>query len=109
VALAVLDEIQRPGFLESVTHVGEILGRGLEAAATEAPGVVEVRGAGMMWGVELREDRAQDAVDDLRERGVLACAAGPRVLRLLPPLILGAEEAEEGLQAVAATLKEVAS
>jgi acetylornithine aminotransferase/acetylornithine/N-succinyldiaminopimelate aminotransferase len=108
VALAVLDEVLRPGFLEAVRRTGSFLGERLVAAARDLKGVVEVRGAGMIWGVEFSREVGAAAVEDLRRRGVLACTAGPRVLRLLPPLILARSEAEEGAAAVAGTLKEVA-
>ncbi len=108
VALAVLDEVLRPGFLDAVRRTGDFLGERLAAAGGNLEGVVEVRGAGMIWGIEFSRQMAAEAVEDLRRRGVLACTAGPTVLRLLPPLILSREEAKEGVAAVVETLKEVA-
>ncbi len=49
------------------------------------PKIREVRGLGMMIGVELRE-RAAPYLEELRRRGYLASAAGPEVIRLLPPI-----------------------
>ncbi|HEX6292006.1 MAG TPA: aspartate aminotransferase family protein [Herpetosiphonaceae bacterium] len=62
----------------------------------------EVRGVGLMLGIELRE-RAAPYVQALQERGVLALLAGPTVIRLLPPLVIGVDE----LDAVVAALAEV--
>jgi acetylornithine/LysW-gamma-L-lysine aminotransferase len=62
----------------------------------------EVRGRGLMVGIELRE-RAVPYLQALQERGVLALPAGPTVIRLLPPLVITVEQ----LEAVVAVLAEV--
>ncbi|MBV9788771.1 MAG: aspartate aminotransferase family protein [Chloroflexi bacterium] len=62
----------------------------------------EVRGCGLMIGIELRE-RAAPYLQALQERGVLALPAGPTVIRLLPPLVISSEQ----LAAVVAALDEV--
>jgi acetylornithine/LysW-gamma-L-lysine aminotransferase len=61
----------------------------------------EIRGLGLMIGIELRE-RAAPYVQALQERGVLALLAGPTVLRLLPPLVITSEQ----LATVVAVLQE---
>jgi acetylornithine/N-succinyldiaminopimelate aminotransferase len=77
---------------------GALLTRGLE----QLPGVVEVRGLGLLLGAEL--DRpASEVVDACLERGLLVGSAGERVLRLTPPLTVGPEEVDEAL----AVLEEV--
>jgi acetylornithine/LysW-gamma-L-lysine aminotransferase len=68
----------------------------------ESPLVREVRGRGLMVGVELRR-RVTPILKALMERGVLALPAGPTVVRFLPPLVI--EEAE--LQAVLETVRDV--
>jgi acetylornithine/LysW-gamma-L-lysine aminotransferase len=70
--------------------------------AIQSPLVREVRGWGLMVGVELRQ-RVTPLLKTLMERGVLALPAGPNVLRLLPPLVI--EEAE--LESVAEAVREV--
>ncbi|GIV96088.1 MAG: acetylornithine aminotransferase [Herpetosiphonaceae bacterium] len=55
--------------------------------------VREIRGLGLMVGIELRE-RATPYLQALQERGLLALSAGPTVIRLLPPLIIGDDELE---------------
>jgi len=62
----------------------------------------EVRGLGLMIGIELRE-RATPYLQALQERGVLALPAGPTVIRLLPPLVISYEQ----LETVVAALGEV--
>ncbi|MFO0727012.1 MAG: acetylornithine transaminase [Myxococcota bacterium] len=105
----VLDALEQPGFLEQVTAVGEQLRRGL-AEIGRAHGVFkEVRGLGLLIGAELSDAvrfEAKALVDACRRRGVLAHVAGTRVLRLAPPLILGAQDAEAGLVALEAAVRD---
>ncbi len=61
--------------------------------------VREVRGVGLMIGIELRE-RAAPYLARLEERGFLAIPAGPAVIRLLPPLVIGEDDLAAGLEAV---------
>src|SRR6266850_435068 len=61
-----------------------------------APRVREVRGRGLMWGLELAEPAAS-FVAAARERGLLVVTAGPQVIRLLPPLVIAVEELERGM------------
>lgn len=65
--------------------------------------VREVRGLGLMIGLELRE-KVAPTLAALEERGFLALAAGPVVLRLLPPLVITDEDWDAGLRAVAEVL-----
>jgi acetylornithine/LysW-gamma-L-lysine aminotransferase len=59
----------------------------------ESPRVREVRGLGLLVGLELK-GRVQPYLSALLERGVLALPAGPNVLRLLPPLVIGYDDLE---------------
>jgi acetylornithine/LysW-gamma-L-lysine aminotransferase len=70
--------------------------------AAQLSKVREVRGAGLLIGLELKE-RVQPTLVTLMQRGVLALPAGPNVLRLLPPLVISDAE----LHAVVAVLCEV--
>ena len=86
VALAVLETLSEPAFLAGVRARGARLGAALRAMADRRPGAVrEVRGLGLMWGVEL-SGPAADVVARAREAGLLLASAGPEVVRLLPPL-----------------------
>ena len=62
--------------------------------ALELPQVREVRGKGLLVGLELKE-RVQPYLVRLTERGVLALPAGPNVLRLLPPLVITYDELDQ--------------
>ncbi len=59
----------------------------------DSPLIEEVRGLGLMVGIQLRE-RVAPHLDALADSGVLALAAGPKVLRLLPPLNIDARDLE---------------
>jgi acetylornithine/LysW-gamma-L-lysine aminotransferase len=65
--------------------------------------VREVRGAGLLVGLELKE-RVQSYLPALMEQGVLALPAGPTVLRLLPPLVISYEQLDQVVEAVAKVL-----
>jgi [amino-group carrier protein]-gamma-(L-lysyl/L-ornithyl)-L-glutamate aminotransferase len=71
--------------------------------ALDAPQVREVRGLGLLLGVELK-GKSTPVVQALLERSVLALPAGPTVLRLLPPLVITDEELERVLDALAESL-----
>ena len=105
-SLAVLDRLSSPGFLEGVARRGAALFRGLKKIARAHPSVVaEVRGLGLMAGLELKVPSGP-VVQALRERGFLATKAGDHVLRLLPPLVVKKAEIKEFLVALEDVLKE---
>jgi acetylornithine aminotransferase len=100
--LAVLRTIAGDGLLDHVKRVGERLRDGLSGLSK----IVDVRGAGLLLGVVLDGPIAVDLADRLRARGFLTGAVRPDVLRLAPPLILSAEQADAFVAAVAAALGE---
>ncbi len=71
--------------------------------ALQSPKVRQVRGRGLMIGIELKE-RATPTLRALQEKGVLALPASPTTLRLLPPLIWQAEQVDELLVALGEVL-----
>src|SRR5205807_5419939 len=93
VALDVVRTIAAPEFLAEVRRKGEWLGGRLAQLAARRTRVAEVRGRGLMWGVELREPAAP-FVAAARERRLLVATAGPSVPRLIPPLVLAKRELE---------------
>ncbi len=96
VALAVVRTIAEPEFLASVQAKGDLLGRLLVALVARRSRVREVRGRGLMWGIELAEP-AGPFVGAARDRHLLVVTAGPNVLRLIPPLIISEAELERGV------------
>lgn len=105
-ALAVLDTLTSPGFLDDVAARGLYLLRGLRRLAKRHKGqVADVRGAGLMLGIEFRGE-AGPVVKGLKERGILAVKAGTNVLRLLPPLVVKRKDMKTVLDALDAILSE---
>ena len=86
-ALAVLDRLTAPKFLDKVSQKGAYLRKGLNQIARKHPAVVQVRSAGLMVGIELQA-AALPVVKALREKGILVTRAGDNVVRLLPPLVV---------------------
>jgi 4-aminobutyrate aminotransferase len=101
-AIAVLEAVREPEFLEGATRLGEALRARLDALAAGHPSIGDVRGLGPMIAFELAErtpDGAKAIVDAAFERGLLllACGLYGNVIRLLPALTIADEELEEGL------------
>ncbi|HXH84909.1 MAG TPA: acetylornithine transaminase [Candidatus Tectomicrobia bacterium] len=96
VALATLTTILAERIPEHAARMGRLLTDGLRALAGEATGIREVRGKGLLIGVEL--DRpAAPLVDACREAGLLVLTAGDRVLRLTPPLVVQPDDCRRAL------------
>ncbi|HEY6294576.1 MAG TPA: acetylornithine transaminase [Streptosporangiaceae bacterium] len=104
-ALAVLDTIESDGLLAHVTAVGEHLAAGLEAAGH--PLVSGVRGRGLWRALVLTADRAADVETAARRAGFLVNAVQPDAIRLAPPLILTAAEADSFIDALPAMLETI--
>ena len=103
-ALAVLDRLTAPGFVEDIEKKGAYLVRELRKLGRKFPAAIAaVRGSGLMVGVELKGE-AGPVLKALRERGVLATKAGDRVLRLLPPLVVTRKDIRTFLSALEAVL-----
>jgi acetylornithine/N-succinyldiaminopimelate aminotransferase len=102
-ALCVLSELFDGGVAENVKRVGISFERRLRALAAKHAIVKEVRGAGLMWGVELTRD-AGAVVPAALERGVVVNRTAERVVRLLPPLVITEADADEALNRLDAAL-----
>ena len=95
-AMVFLDELTRHGLMEHVAKVGRHAEGALRAMASRLPAVKEVRGAGLIWGIEL--DRpAAPVVEAALERGLLINRTADTVIRLLPPYVMTASELDEGI------------
>jgi acetylornithine/LysW-gamma-L-lysine aminotransferase len=62
-----------------------------ELRKIDSPKIREVRGLGLIVGVELKE-KAGPYIQQLMERGILVLGAGPTVIRYLPPLVIGGDD-----------------
>ena len=86
--------MEEDGLMANAAAVGAQLAFDLEAGLAGTPGFVEVRGQGLMLGIEL--DRpCGELLGQACERGLLLSVTADRVVRLVPPLILSADEAKQ--------------
>jgi predicted acetylornithine/succinylornithine family transaminase len=99
-ALLALELTGDPELLRGVRATGELLAAGLE----RLPHVREVRGRGLMLACELDVDAHEVARRALLEQRLVVNATGPSTVRLLPPLTIGTEEAEQALARLEAAL-----
>ena len=100
-ANVVFDTVAQDGFLQNVQHSGAYLKHRLETLEVE--GVVEVRGAGLLVGMEM-ETAVSPIIGKAREHGLLIINAGENVLRFAPPLIVGESEINEAVEILEACL-----
>ncbi|KAJ3073937.1 acetylornithine aminotransferase [Quaeritorhiza haematococci] len=99
VAVTTLQKILTPSFLSHVSEVGSYFKSALEELAASTPIITQVRGRGLMLGLQLRESvEPKMFVDLARERGVLVIAAGCNTIRVVPPLIITREEVDKGVE-----------
>ena len=98
VANAVLDIVLGDGFLERVQDIALRLRQGLAGLQDAHPDAIEeIRGEGLMLGIKCTVPN-KDVLAALRERHVLAVAAGDNVVRLLPPLIIDETDVADALE-----------
>ena len=90
--LAVLNTVNKPGFLDEVAKKGDYFRKKL----LTSPEVASVSGIGMMIGIELKNKKAGDVVKAALDQGLLLLTAKAKV-RLLPPLTITYEEIDKGL------------
>ncbi len=108
VANAVLDEMLADGFLAHVEKMGALLRKRLEGLIGNKRVFSEVRGAGLMIGLQCTDSNL-DFMTALREEGLLSVVADGNVVRLLPPLIIGEAEIDEACAAVERACAAIAS
>lgn len=110
-ALAVLEVIEEEGLVTNAAEVGCYLRRGLAELAERHDLIGDVRGEGLLLGVDLvndrvartpAADRARDVIEGMRDRGVLLGVTGPagNVLKIRPPLVFQRKHADVLLDAL---------
>lgn len=99
--LATIQAVRDEGLLEASVALGERLRAGIEALGSDQ--VREVRGVGLMTGIDLR-GRVTPVLRGLQERGVLALPAGSLTLRMLPPLVITEAQIDRVVEALGETL-----
>jgi acetylornithine aminotransferase len=102
--LATLNIIEEEGIRENAEKIGNLIREGFAAEFKDAPGVVTVRNAGMMIGIEL--DRpCGDLVKMALADKLLINVTADKVVRLLPPLVMNEAEAKELVSRLSALVK----
>ena len=97
-ALATLELIEG-GLLDNARDVGELLLKGLRDIQARRPEIVDVRGRGLMIGIEFEQAETMHAVEQAAFRkGLLVLGAGDAVIRMSPPLVFRPDQAETALQ-----------
>ena len=107
-SLATLETITAPGFLDRVVRVGDYLKAGLKEIAERHKFVRQVRGMGLILGMEV-DFAAAGVLKTLRERGFLINVTKDNVLRFLPPLIVTEAEVDRLLPVLEEVLVQQAS
>jgi len=103
-----LEQLMDHGLLAHVKTVGDHLERRLRTLALKHPVIRDVRGAGLMRGVDLRIDAAP-VIDQARLQGLLVNRTSETVVRLLPPLTIDAADIDAGIDVLDAVLMTVAT
>jgi len=86
--------MEEEGLLANAEKVGALLRGGLERELAGLEGVIEIRGQGLMLGIEL--DRpCGDILGRAAQAGLMLSVTAERVIRLVPPLILSEDEAKQ--------------
>lgn len=105
VADAAVSEINQPEFLEAVAKKGCYLKAELTKLIATSEKVLDVRGKGLMIGIELDSaETLQQTIQELKAHKLLAIKAGKNVLRLLPPLTISQDELADGVEIIQAVL-----
>ncbi len=103
----VLDELLCGGVLENARLVGSYFFKKLNALKDELDIISEVRGQGLMIGIELADEISKSVTAHMRERGFLVGSVGNTVLRVVPPLVLTATDVDDFVIALGTVLKSI--
>lgn len=104
-ALTTLDIMEEEGLLDNAARVGELIRNGLAAGLRDTAGLVDIRGQGLMLGVEL--DRPCAEITHLAlEKGLLVNVTQENVIRLLPPLVYTPAQGEKLVDILVPVIKE---
>jgi acetylornithine aminotransferase len=104
-ALTTLEVIEEEQLLENAMEVGDYMRAMLKAELAGLPEIKEIRGQGLMIGIELSKP-CVDLVRQALEKGLLINVTSDKVVRLLPPLVIGRAEAEQVVSTLSGIVKE---
>jgi acetylornithine/N-succinyldiaminopimelate aminotransferase len=105
VAIAVIDTIKKENLLQHIQDTGEYFREQLAKLAARHDCIVDVRGIGLMLGVELNSaELAKQVTAQLMERGIIINRTSETVLRFLPPFILERKHIDTAIKALDETI-----
>lgn len=107
-ALAVVNTINDPAIFNRVKELGEIIANGINTRLVNNPLFVEVRGKGLMLGVQLTQN-CPELVDKAKEMGVLINVTAGNTIRLLPPFIMTNDDAHTIISTVCTLVENLSS
>jgi len=102
---AALKALTEDGLVENSEKMGKIFREGLEKLKEKHPIIREIRGKGLMIGVEIKFE-VRDILMNLIKEGVLMLYSGRNILRILPPLVISEEDITKVLQSLDSVLSE---
>jgi acetylornithine/N-succinyldiaminopimelate aminotransferase len=102
--VAVLSYILENDLVGHVRKMGDYVMAKLQALRARRTDIVDVRGKGLLLGVEFDEDRAAEIQSRCMERGLLINTVSPKTLRLVPALTITREEMDEALEVIESVL-----
>lgn len=102
--LVVLSQLLEHGLLQHVQEVGEYFQEKMEGVAASSARVREVRGKGLMLGIEFTDPIAKEVNQSLLEKGYLVGVIGDRILRIVPPLIVNKQDIDGFIEALRESL-----
>ncbi|MGH9616824.1 MAG: acetylornithine transaminase [Acidobacteriaceae bacterium] len=110
VAIAVIDTMRRDNLLDHIQQTGKYFLEGLQSLAAKHSAVTEVRGNGLMLGMELSNaELAKDVVKQMLERHIIVNRTSETVLRFLPPFIIERKHIDGAVQALDEILSSAAA
>ena len=104
-ALTTLEVIEEDDLLRNAMEVGDFMRSMFKAQLAGLPDVIQIRGQGLMIGIELSKP-CGDLVKEALKRGLLINVTSDKVVRLLPPLVMQRSEAEQVVDTLSALVKE---
>lgn len=106
-ALAVLDTLESGQLIQKAAGLGDYFREKLQEIGEKTGQIQQIRGAGLMLGIELKQPMASDVKLSCLDKGFLVGSIGTHTLRLLPPLIISREQIDTFCIALSEILSEV--
>jgi acetylornithine/N-succinyldiaminopimelate aminotransferase len=104
-ALAVIDTIETEKLCQNAAQMGDFIVNGFKTQLAGVAGVIQTRGLGLLLGIELDRPCA-DLVGIARDQGLLINVTADKVIRLLPPLIINLQEAQQLIDTLSKLIKD---